>query len=111
MSESTTSGANGITAGHGFTTPDEAARIGLVSELFPAEEAAAKVRQRAERFGSGAALALAAIKRCVQEGTQLPLDEGLALEAEQIEHLFRSKDAAEGLTAFAEKREPEFVGA
>jgi enoyl-CoA hydratase/carnithine racemase len=92
-------------------TPDEALQIGLVSELFPAEEAAAKVRERADRLGSGAALALAAIKRCVHEGTQLPLDEGLALEAEQIEQLFRSKDAAEGLTAFAEKRQPEFVGA
>jgi len=47
----------------------------------------------------------------VHEGTELPLDEGLALEADQIAQLFRSKDAAEGLTAFAEKRQPEFVGA
>ena len=38
------------------------------------------------------------------------LDEGLALEAELMERLFRSKDATEGLTAFVEKREPEFVG-
>jgi enoyl-CoA hydratase/carnithine racemase len=92
-------------------TPDEALRVGLVSELFPVDEAAAKVRERAEGFGAGAALALAAIKRCVHEGSQLPLADGLALEGELIEQLFRSKDATEGLTAFAEKRRPEFVGA
>jgi enoyl-CoA hydratase/carnithine racemase len=92
-------------------TPDEALHVGLVSELFPVDEAAAKVRDRAEGFGAGAALALAAIKRCVHEGSQLPLADGLALEGELIEQLFRSKDATEGLTAFAEKRRPEFVGA
>jgi enoyl-CoA hydratase len=56
-------------------------------------------------------LAIAAIKRCVHEGGQKSLDDGLALEAELMEGLFRSKDADEGLHAFVEKRQPEFVGA
>ena len=59
----------------------------------------------------GAAIAQAAIKRTVYEGGQKTLDEGLALEAELMEQLFRSKDADEGLHAFVEKRKPEFVGA
>ena len=40
-----------------------------------------------------------------------PLDDGLALERELIEALFRSRDANEGLTAFSEKRRPTFTGA
>jgi enoyl-CoA hydratase/carnithine racemase len=92
-------------------TPDEALRIGLVSALFGAEEAAAKVREVAARLAVGPALALANIKRAVREGIQLSLDDGLALEADLVEELFRSKDATEGLTAFVEKRTPEFVGA
>ena len=92
-------------------TPDEALRIGLVSALFAAEQAAEKVREIADRLAVGAALALANIKRAVREGIQVSLDDGLALEAELVEELFRSKDATEGLTAFVEKRNPQFVGA
>jgi enoyl-CoA hydratase/carnithine racemase len=92
-------------------SPEEARDMGLVSALFAPEEAEGKVREQAERLAVGPALAIAAIKRCVHEGGQMPLDEGLALEAELIEQLFRSKDATEGLTAFVEKRNPEFVGA
>jgi enoyl-CoA hydratase/carnithine racemase len=92
-------------------SPQEALDIGLVVALYAPEEADAKVRELAERLAVGPALALAAIKRCVHEGGQASLDEGLALEAELVERLFRSKDATEGLTAFVEKRNPEFVGA
>jgi enoyl-CoA hydratase/carnithine racemase len=87
--------------------PDEALEWGLVSALTDEDG----VREYAERLAGGAKLAIASIKRAVHEGTQLPLDEGLALEGELIERLFRSRDATEGLTAFVEKREPEFVGA
>jgi enoyl-CoA hydratase/carnithine racemase len=88
-------------------SPDEALDWGLVSALCDADAA----REYAERLAAGPALAIAAIKRCVHEGGQLSLDEGLALEAELVERLFGSKDATEGLTAFVEKRNPEFVGA
>jgi len=92
-------------------SPAEALDWGLVSALYPAEEAETKVREHAERFAAGPALALAAIKRCVHEGGDTSLEGGLALEAELVETLFRSRDGREGLTAFVEKRTPEFVGA
>lgn len=89
---------------------DEARDFGLVAEMYDAGEAEAKVREYAERLAAGAVVAQAAIKRCIHEGGQQTLDEGLALEGELMEALFRTKDANEGLTAFVEKRKAEFVG-
>jgi enoyl-CoA hydratase/carnithine racemase len=90
---------------------EEAQQFGLVADVYDAVEADANVREYAERLAAGAAIAQAAIKRTVYEGSQKTLDDGLALEAELMEQLFRSKDADEGLHAFVEKRKPEFVGA
>jgi enoyl-CoA hydratase/carnithine racemase len=90
---------------------EEAREMGLVAAVYDAEGAEAEVREYSERLASGAGLAIAAIKRCVHEGGELALANGLALEAELMEMLFRSKDADEGLHAFVEKRKPEFVGA
>jgi enoyl-CoA hydratase/carnithine racemase len=90
---------------------EEGLEMGLIAEVYEADEAQQKVTEYAARLAGGAALAIGAIKRCVYEGGQKPLDEGLALEAELMEQLFRSKDAAEGLQAFVDKRRPEFVGA
>jgi enoyl-CoA hydratase/carnithine racemase len=92
-------------------SPEEAHAWGLVAELYEPEQAAEQVRQFAQRLAAGAQLATAAIKRCVHEGGQLPLDQGLALEAELMQQLFASQDASEGLRAFVDKRRPEFVGA
>jgi len=96
---------------------EEAQQMGLVAHVYDdaegdgAQGAEASVREYAERLATGPALAIAAIKRCVHEGAQKTLDDGLVLEAELMESLFRSKDADEGLHAFVEKRTPEFVGA
>jgi enoyl-CoA hydratase/carnithine racemase len=88
-------------------SPGEAHEIGLISQVFadqPAfDEHIAKLRALPP-------LAIANIKRAVYEGVDQPLQDGLALERALIEDLFRSQDAREGLTAFSEKRTPEFVG-
>ena len=92
-------------------SPEEALAWGLVAAIFDPDEAPERVREYAERYASGPALATAAIKRCVHDGGERSLQDGLALEAELVEQLFRSRDASEGLHAFVEKRTPEFVGA
>ena len=88
--------------------PAEAQRLGIVSGLFASED---ELRAHVERLAAGPPLAIANIKRAVYVGLQRPLDEGLALERELVEELFRSQDAGEGLAAFSEKRSPTFVGA
>jgi enoyl-CoA hydratase/carnithine racemase len=92
-------------------SPEEAHSWGLVAALYEPEQAEQQVREFAQRLAGGARLATAAIKRCVHEGGQQALDQGLALEAELMEQLFNSQDAGEGLRAFVEKRRPDFVGA
>jgi len=90
---------------------EEAYTMGLVAAVYDAGDAEGQVREYAAKLAAGPALAIAAIKRCVHEGGELALANGLALEGELMEQLFKSKDADEGLHAFAEKRKPEFVGA
>jgi enoyl-CoA hydratase/carnithine racemase len=92
-------------------TVELAREMGLVADVYNADTAESEVREYAERLAGGAGLAIAAIKRCVHEGGELALANGLALEAELMEQLFKSKDADEGLHAFIEKRKPEFAGA
>jgi enoyl-CoA hydratase/carnithine racemase len=87
--------------------PVEAQRMGLVSHVFASP---ATFDIHVEGLHKLPALAIAHIKRAVYEGIALPIADGLALEREMIEQLFRSSDAREGLTAFVEKRAPKFTG-
>jgi enoyl-CoA hydratase/carnithine racemase len=89
-------------------TPEEAERLGLVSRVFAGED---EFRTQVKKLASLPPLAVSEIKRAVYEGVDGSLEDGLALERDLIEKLFRSEDATEGLSAFVEKRRPEFVGA
>ncbi|MGH2881852.1 MAG: enoyl-CoA hydratase/isomerase family protein, partial [Solirubrobacteraceae bacterium] len=60
-------------------TVQEAREMGLVADVYNADEAQEKVLEYATRLASGAALAVAAIKRCVHEGGELSLANGIAL--------------------------------
>jgi methylglutaconyl-CoA hydratase len=87
-----------------------ARELGLVSEVLPAGElAAAAARVAAEVAGCGP-LAVAQAKRAIDEGIELPLAAGLALERACYEVVLDSEDRNEGLAAFAEKRPPVFKG-
>jgi enoyl-CoA hydratase/carnithine racemase len=87
--------------------PEEADALGLVSRVFADQLA---FDHHVDGLRGLPPLALANIKRAVYEGVEQPMADGLALERDLIEELFRSQDAREGLTAFSEKRTPEFVG-
>ena len=78
--------------------------------LFDGEDAVRRARRRAARRAAAAG-ARERSSAASTRASQLTLDDGLALERELVEELFRSQDAHEGLTAFSEKRTPEFAGA
>jgi enoyl-CoA hydratase/carnithine racemase len=89
---------------------EEAASIGLVNQVFDAEEFPARVLEYARQFcpPSKAALAVGRIKRAVVSGVEAGFAEGLALERELQQLLFETGDAREGLAAYLEKRPPRF---
>jgi enoyl-CoA hydratase/carnithine racemase len=88
--------------------PEEARDLGVLNGLFGSD---ADFEEHVAKLAAGPPLAIAAIKRAAHEGSQMSLDDGLALERELIEQLFRSQDAREGLSAFTEKRKAAFTGA
>jgi enoyl-CoA hydratase/carnithine racemase len=92
-------------------SPGEAHGLGILNRLFAASDAAEKTREFAERLAAGATGAIGEIKLATYEGVDGPLEDGLARERAGIAKLFESKDAAEGIAAFVEKRRPEFTGA
>lgn len=91
-------------------SPDEALQWSLVDRVWPVNEFWAKTMEYANQLASGPTRAISLIKRSVQEGTEMALTAGLALERELQNRLFVTKDAQEGLGAFVEKRKPQFKG-
>jgi enoyl-CoA hydratase len=87
---------------------DEALRAGLVNGVH--DPVLEKAREVAELLASKSPLALAAAKRATNHALQGDHVDNLQREADEFAQLFASKDAKEGMTAFAEKREPRFVG-
>lgn len=87
-----------------------AERIGLVSEVVPADALDARALELARVLASRSATAQAEIKRLVQQGLEVPLAAGLQLERAALPAILGSVDYAEGLAAFAEKRPPKFTG-
>jgi enoyl-CoA hydratase len=87
----------------------EAAAIGLVDEACPdAEATLAAARAFAAQLAEMPAPGLRLIKRCLDEGLDRPLEEGLAVEREAAIEALAQPEAREGLRAFLEKRTPRF---
>jgi enoyl-CoA hydratase/carnithine racemase len=82
--------------------------IGLVNELVAPEKLEERAHACAKLLASRSAPALAAIKRLVYQGIELPLSEGLGLERTAVPGILGSHDYAEGLAAFSEGRPPRF---
>jgi len=92
-------------------TGTRAAEIRLVNAAVPLDDLDARARALATVVASRSPVGLRQIKKLVYEGLELPLSEGLKREREGLLQVLSSKDYAEGLAAFAERRPPKFTGA
>jgi enoyl-CoA hydratase len=89
--------------------------LGILNHVFDADSGADFMRQvldyaRQFTVPHKAAGAVGRIKRSVQTGGEIPFESALALERELQQQLFQSEDAREGLSAYVEKRKPNFKG-
>jgi enoyl-CoA hydratase/carnithine racemase len=91
---------------------EQALEWGIVNDVLEgdAESFREQVLAYAKQFTSPnkAPMAVGHIKRSVQTGMELPLNDALALERELQSLLFKSEDAKEGIAAYNEKRVAKF---
>jgi len=89
---------------------EEAYRIGLVDRVVPHESLDEEAVKVARALASGPPMALAAAKSLVSLSLQKTIEEGLREEAVKFSNLFSTEDFREGVSAFMEKRKPQFKG-
>ena len=88
----------------------EAERIGLVNRIAPAGRLADCAREVAWSIADNGPIAVRAAKSAIDEGSDLPMQRGLEVEARCYERVLPTADRLEALAAFAEKRKPRFSG-
>ncbi|MBF0530283.1 MAG: enoyl-CoA hydratase/isomerase family protein [Deltaproteobacteria bacterium] len=88
----------------------QALAIGLANKIFPPEALMDEVMKTAKNIAGKSRVAVRAIKNLVDRGIQVELRTALAMEVESFGLVRSSVDAQEGLTAFIEKRKPNFDG-
>jgi len=99
-----------LTLMSGAINAEDALQLGLVNRVVESSELLSTAESLAAGISQLAPLAIRACLKAVIGGSELPLDQGLALEAELFASLFATEDMREGTRAFLEKRKPNFRG-
>ncbi len=93
-----------------FIDAHEAKAAGLVSRVYPKEQALAEALKLAHELAKRPPLALRLAKDAVLKAFETTLSEGLEYERKLFYMLFASNDQKEGMRAFIEKRKATFTG-
>ena len=83
---------------------EEAYRIGLVNNVYPAEELMPAAKKLASTIARNAPIAVRNCKRAINEGIQVDMDQAIVIEEELFGSCFETCDQKEGMNAFLEKR-------
>lgn len=89
---------------------DQARAIGLVTKAVDPEKLDEEAMEMGRSLAQGATVAMSCAKKCIIEGEDLPLEEGLALERDCISRLLETDDMLEGILSFIQGKQPEYKG-
>lgn len=88
---------------------NDAEKAGLVSKVFPADQLVAEAVKLGEKISSHSPLIVALAKESVNTAFETTLQQGLLFERRTFHATFSTNDRKEGMTAFIEKRPPNFT--
>jgi len=88
----------------------EALAMGLITRVVPAAELEAEVKKVLAILTSRSPIGMRMGKQAFYAVANLPLQEALLYLSERIKEVAGTEDAKEGITAFMEKRQPNFMG-
>jgi enoyl-CoA hydratase len=89
---------------------EEAHRMGMVNRVVPQGEALRAAKELAAEIAANGPVAVRHAKAAMGRALDVDLISGLEYEADQFALLFATEDAREGMSAFAERRGPQFKG-
>jgi len=90
---------------------EEAERSGLVARVVPLADLLPETLKAAEAIASKSLPSVMMAKESVERAFEVTLQEGLRFERRVFSSLFATLDQKEGMSAFAEKRKPDFKNA
>jgi enoyl-CoA hydratase/carnithine racemase len=93
-----------------FVDAATAERWGLVEKIVPREQLLDAATELARTIAARSPVSVGILRELARETRDLPLAEGLKREADGFVRCLTSDDGLEGVTAFIEKREPQFTG-
>jgi len=88
----------------------EAERIGLVNRVCKGSELRERALELAQAIAANGPVAVRAAKDAIDQGVELPVEQGLEHEARCYERVLGTSDRLEALAAFAARRKPVFRG-